>query len=213
MAKKDLSTKVFHEIRGKILNFDILPGVKVPDKDIANEMGISRTPVREALFRLAENGLIHAKPNRGFTVRTFTAKEVEDLYNMREALEALAVKLTIRNLNERKIKSFYELMERYKALLHTNDVLMFNKLDQEFHDLIANYSENEFLKQNLRSMHDKIWLIRRYLYFLPGTFQEAYEEHFHIIEYIENRVTNKAKAAMSQHILKAMKDLIRQFHK
>jgi DNA-binding GntR family transcriptional regulator len=212
MSKKDLSTTVFYEIRDKILNFEILPGVKVPDKDIAEEMGISRTPVREALFRLAENGLIHAKPNRGFTVRTYTAKEVEDLYNMREALEGLAVKLTIRNINESKIKSFYDLMERYKNLLNTNDVLTFNKLDQEFHDLIAKHSENEFLKQNLRSMHDKVWLIRRYLYFLPGTFQEAYEEHSNIIECVEKRNTNKAKAAMSQHILRAMKDIIRQFN-
>ena len=198
--------------RIQVLNFEILPGVKVPDKDIAEEMGISRTPVREALFRLAENGLIHAKPNRGFTVRTYTAKEVEDLYNMREALEGLAVKLTIRNINESKIKSFYDLMERYKNLLNTNDVLTFNKLDQEFHDLIAKHSENEFLKQNLRSMHDKVWLIRRYLYFLPGTFQEAYEEHSNIIECVEKRNTNKAKAAMSQHILRAMKDIIRQFN-
>lgn len=212
MSKKDLSTTVFNEIRDKILNFEILPGVKVPDKDISEEMGISRTPVREALFRLAENGLIHAKPNRGFTVRTYTAKEVEDLYNMREALEGLAVKLTIRNINESKIKSFYDLMERYKNVLNTNDVLTFNKLDQEFHDLIAKHSENEFLKQNLRSMHDKIWLIRRYLYFLPGTFQEAYEEHSNIIECVEKRNTNKAKAAMSQHILRAMKDIIRQFN-
>ncbi len=211
MTKKDLTSKVFHELRTKILNFEILPGVKISDKEMAEGMGISRTPVREALFRLSENGLVQAKPNRGFSVRVFTAREVEDLYTMREVLEVLAVKLTIKHLDDDKITMFHELMKKYKSLLQTSDLVAFNNLDQKFHDLLAHTSENEFLKQNLRSMHDKIRLIRRYLYFLPGTFQEAYDEHRHIIEQIEKGATNKAKAAMSQHILRSLKDLISQF--
>lgn len=212
MNKKDLTSTVFYKLKDKILNFEILPGVKISDQEIAQEMGISRTPVREALFRLSENGLVQAKPNRGFTVRIFKAKEVEDLYTMREALEVLAVKLTIKHLNKQKIKTFHDLLRSYEPWLQTNNLFKFNNLDQEFHDLLAKFSENEFLTQNLCSLHDKIRLIRRYHYFLPGTIQEAYEEHRFIIEHIENGATNKAKAAVSQHILKSMKDLISQFH-
>ena len=88
MVKKDLKkNEVYSDLRSRIVNFTLLPGDRVSDKEIANELAISRTPVREALVRLSGEGLVQAIPNRGFRVKVFTLKEIEDLYTFRESLE------------------------------------------------------------------------------------------------------------------------------
>jgi len=171
-------------------------------------MGISRTPVREALVRLSEHELVQARPNRGFTVKVFTIKEVEDLYNMCEALEVLAVRLAIQNLDDEKARTIRKLIDGYLPLMEANDLVKFNNVDQTFHDLIAFYSGNSFLTQTLRSLHDQVRIVRRYEHLRAGSFQETYEEHRQIFDHMVLGETTKAKAAMSRHILRSMKVIL-----
>ena len=132
MNKKDLPSEVYALIRTRILNFSILPGVKLSDKDLAEELGISRTPVREALIRLAGHGLVQSLHNRGFSVREFTVKEVEDIYTLREALELLAVKLAMKNLDKEKIQVLQKLLDSYPNLIASGNRNEFNQADEGF---------------------------------------------------------------------------------
>ena len=209
MSKKDLAASVYQEIRSRILNFRYHPGYKFSDEEIAAEIGISRTPVREALNRLTEQGLVDARPNKGFWVKTFSKKEVEDLYVLRNALESLAVSLTIKNLDTKKAETLKKLLETYPKLMEARDLSRLNDADEKFHDLIALYSGNSALYETLKNLSGKIRIIRRYDHLRPTSFQETYEEHWQVLNHILDGELSRAKKSMSKHIIGSMKMVLK----
>lgn len=204
-AKRDRAAQVFEILKHRILNFQLSPGVKISDKEVAESLGISRTPVREALNRLAEQGLVEFRPNRGFAVKVFSKKEVRDHYVLRETLESLAVELATPQLDQRKIKVMKDLLKTYVSLLKSGDLARFNDADERFHDLIALYSGNSALYETLKNLHGRIRIIRRYDHLRSSSFQETYEEHSEILTHMVRGDVTKAKKAMSSHILNSMK--------
>ncbi len=209
MGKKDLTAQVYQELWSRILNFRYHPGYKFSDEEIAAEMGISRTPVREALNRLTEQGLVDARPNKGFWVKTFSKKEVEDLYVLRDALEALAVSLTIKNLDAKKAEALKKLLETYPKLMEASDLTRLNDADENFHDLIALYSGNSALYETLKNLSGKIRITRRYDHLRPTSFQETYKEHWQVLNHMLNGELSRAKKAMSKHIIGSMKMVLK----
>ena len=205
MKRKDVATKAFEFIKQRILTFQLSPGVKISDEEVAHALGTSRTPVREALNRLAEQGLVESRPNRGFTVKVFTRKEVGDHYILRESLESLAVELTMKSLDPDKMRSLQELVETYPSLMKSQDLVRFNDADERFHDLIALYSGNSALYEALKNLQGRIRIIRRYDHIRSSSFQETFEEHNEILDYMVRAQVTKAKKAMSDHILNSMK--------
>jgi DNA-binding GntR family transcriptional regulator len=208
-VKQDRATQVFETLKQRILNFHLSPGVKISDKEVAQGMGLSRTPVREALSRLAEQGLVESRPNRGFTVKVFSRKEVEDHYRLRDSLESLAVALTSQRLNRQKIRALRDLVESYPALMKSQNLARFNDADEQFHDLVALYSGNSALYEALRNLQGKIRIIRRYDHIRSTSFQETYDEHKQILNHMVRGEVTRARKAMSDHILTSMKTVMK----
>ncbi len=202
------SQSAIHYLRNRILNFAILPGVKISDEEVAKTLGTSRTPVREALSRLVEQGLVEARPNRGFIVKIFKKKEVEDHYILRESLECLAVKLAIRTIDKKKIVTLEKLLATYPSVMRSNDLVRYSKADEEFHDRIALYSENTLLYETLRKLHERIHIIRRYDHLRIGSFEKTYEQHRLILKHMIQKDIKQAVKVMSFHILKSMELVI-----
>ncbi len=199
-----ITTAALNYIKGRILNFSLLPGVKISDEEIAKVLGTSRSPVREALNRLVEQGLAEYRPNRGFTVKVFTRKEVADHYVLREALECLAVRLATQSMGREKIKSLEDLLATYPAIMKSQDIARFNECDERFHDLIALYSNNAALHGALQNLHGKIRIIRRYDHLRAGSFQNTFEEHQLILKHMVRKNIEEAVKLMSYHILRSM---------
>lgn len=208
MKNQNLKTDVYEELRSRIINFKLLPGVRVSDKEIATELGISRTPVREALIRLAGEGLIQAIPNRGFRVKMFTLKEIEDLYTLRESLEVLAIGLATPKMDENRIREMRSLMQAYPALIEAGDLAGFNAVDETFHDNIAMFSENTLLETTLKNLHGQIRIVRRYDHLRAESFRETYEEHTQILEHMIRGEITDAQHAISRHIAESMKTIM-----
>src|SRR5215470_20083861 len=97
---ENLSGQVYNQIKTLILGNEILPGQKLHHQELSERLGVSRTPVREALTRLVQEGYVSFLPNRGFTCKEIRLQEAEELYEVREALEAFAVERALRNLTE-----------------------------------------------------------------------------------------------------------------
>lgn len=203
MASK-ISAGVLDYIKERILNFSLLPGVKISDEEIAKAFGTSRSPVRECLNRLVEQGLVEYRPNRGFSVRVFTRKDVEDQYILREALECLAVRLATQNMNETEIKEIQSLLATYPAVMQSQNLVKFNECDEHFHELIALYSKNIALYGELQNLRGKIRIMRRYDHLRTGSFQRTYDQHLKILNHMIRKETKEAVKAMSYHILHAM---------
>jgi DNA-binding GntR family transcriptional regulator len=206
--KKDAVRLAFDYIKNRIITFQSLPGVKISDEEVAKVLGTSRTPVRESLNRLVELGLVEAWKNRGFTVKIFSRKEIEDLYMLRENLECLSVKLAIQYLNREKIRTLKKLLLSYPSVMKSHDLVLLNDVDEKFHDLIASYSENKVLHETLSNLKDKIRIVRRYEHHRSGSFHETKREHEKILELMVNGRTRKAQKAMSSHILNSMKVVV-----
>jgi DNA-binding GntR family transcriptional regulator len=208
MRKKNLKEQVFDELKNRILYAKLSPGVKISDNEVAREMGISRTPVREALVRLAGHGLVEELPNRGFRVRVLTLREIEDLYIMREALEVLAVRLAIQNMDSEKTRILGQLLKNYVPIINAQDFAKHIQLDHRFHFQIVSYSNNAFLTQTFRSLQDQIRIVRHYEHLRSDSYQKIYNEHQQIFNFMVKGETAKAKSAMSRHILQAMKNIL-----
>src|ERR1700752_2125742 len=97
---ENLSALAYNEIKNLILSNEVLPGQKLHHQELSERLGVSRTPVREALTRLVQEGYVSLLPNRGFTCKEIRLQEAEELYDLREALEAFAVEQAVRNLTD-----------------------------------------------------------------------------------------------------------------
>ena len=206
--KKDAVRLAFDHIKNRIITFQSLPGVKIFDEEVARVLGTSRTPVRESLNRLVELGLVEARKNRGFTVKIFSRKEIEDLYVLRENLECLSVKLAIQYLTKEKTRTLKSLLLSYPSVMKSRDLALFNDVDEKFHDFIARYSENKVLYDTLSNLKDKIRIVRSYEHHRPGSFHETKREHQEILGHMVKRETGKDQKAMSSHILNSMKVVV-----
>jgi DNA-binding GntR family transcriptional regulator len=204
---------VLQRVRGEILNFRLMPGMKISDIEIAEQMGISRTPVREALIRLAEQGLVESRPNHGFTVRIFTAEEVKDIYLVREALEVLAVGLATENMTEKRAFDLTDLLADYPELLQTGTPFDLDEIDQAFHDRIAKYSDNELLAQKLGGINSQVRIIRRYERFRPTSYVETMEEHNQILNRMLAGDADGACSLMGRHIGNSRDDIVQMLDK
>ncbi len=208
MTKADLTEKVYREIRQRILAFKVLPGMRISDKEIAEEMGLSRTPVRQALYKLVEKGLVEAKHNRGFRVRIFSIDDVKDLYMFREALETLAVRQTAVNMSPEKAALLRGHLDAYPGMIKTGDLIGFTKLDGQFHQMIADFSESRLLSKTVGNLQDQLWAVRRYQHLAPTSFVETYDEHGSIIEHLIKNRSEEAVKIMSDHILNSMEVVV-----
>ena len=204
MNSRDNTKKVFNELRRRILSFQVLPGVRLSDQEIAKELGLSRTPVRQALFQLAEKGLVEARHNKGFRVRVFTIDDIEDLYLFREAVETLAVRRATAKMNDEKAAIFREHIAAYPEIIQSGDLIQFNKIDGRFHQLIAEFSESSLLVKTIGNLKDQLQIIVRYQHLAPQSYEETHIEHGMIMEHMLDNRVDEAVKAMSDHILTSM---------
>ncbi len=207
MKKKGLSNVVYCDLKKKILSEKLLPGVRVSEKELAEKFGMSRTPVREALVKLSEQGLIQPHTGRGFIVRKFSLKEIEDLYTLREGLEVLAIRLAIPRIGAQKILRLKTLIDASPALIEEYDLAQFNQIDSQFHESIIAYSENEPLIKTCSTLLMQIKLIRRYDHVSPKSIMETYNQHLEILNFIMDRDITNACQTISNHILNSLETI------
>lgn len=210
MNREDLTSRAMADIRRKIVNLRLLPGVRISDSEMAGELGLSRTPVREALIRLAEQGLVEARHNRGFRVKDLTPGEVRDLYEVREALESLAVRKATELLTEAGATRLKEEDAAYRKLLGKGNLPALDAADDAFHRAIAELSGNRLLADSLSGLADRVRIVR-WIDFRRAAAQaggEAAEEHRRILAHILAGRANLAAKAVSDHILGSLKTVL-----
>ncbi len=211
-AVENLSARVYNEIKNLILCNEIMPGQKLHHQQLSERLGVSRTPIREALTRLVQEGYVSFLPNRGFTCKEIGMQEAEELYELREALEAFAVEKAIATLTDAALRQLRDKMKAYGRDVQnrfTRERLVY---DQDVHLAIAQLTGNETLRHTLSHVFERIVLKRRTdgLYD-PARGIAAHQEHLRLIEAMERRDAAGAVAILRSHIQvgkrNVMKDL------
>jgi DNA-binding GntR family transcriptional regulator len=198
---ENLSAQVYNQIKTLILGNEILPGQKLHHQELSERLGVSRTPVREALTRLVQEGYVSLLPNRGFTCKEIRLQEADELYQLREALEAFAVEKAIENLTDAALAALSAKMNLYGRDVQkrfTRDRLVY---DQDVHLEIAHLSGNETLTKTLAQVFERIILKRRTdgLYD-PARGVTAHHEHLKLLQAMKRRNTQDAVKIVRAHI-------------
>jgi DNA-binding GntR family transcriptional regulator len=208
-AVENLSARVYNQIKNLILCNEFMPGQKLHHQQLSERLGVSRTPVREALTRLVQEGYVSFLPNRGFTCKEIRMQEAEELYELREALEAFAVEKAIANLTDSALALLRDKMNSYGRDVQnrfTRERLVY---DQDVHIEIARLAGNETLTSMLAHVFERIVLKRRTdgLYD-PARGMTAHQEHLQLLEAIERRDPRDAVATIRSHIQAGKKNVM-----
>ena len=200
-AAENLSARVYNQIKSLILSNEVMPGQKLYHQRLSERLGVSRTPVREALTRLVQEGYVSFLPNRGFTCKEIRMQEAEELYDLREAIEAFAVEKATAHLTDAALDGLRHKMDNYGEDVHKRFSRERLVYDQDVHLEIAQLAGNETLKNSLRHVFERIVLKRRTdgLYD-PARGIAAHQEHLKLLEAMERRDVEEAVRVIRAHI-------------
>jgi GntR family transcriptional regulator, rspAB operon transcriptional repressor len=198
---ENLSARVYLQIKNLILFNEIMPGQKMHHQELSDRLGVSRTPVREALTRLVQEGYVSFLPNRGFTCKEIRLQEAEELYDLREALEVFAMEKAVANVSDQALDELSRKMNLYGADVQRSFSRERLIYDQDLHLNIARLSGNETLMRSLTQVFERIILKRRTdgLYD-PARGLTAHQEHLQLIEAMKRRDAAQAVGILRAHI-------------
>ena len=204
---KSASAAAAELIRKAIVDGRLDPGSRLKEEELARELGISRTPVREALLVLQAEGLIESTPNRGATVRSYDAADLDDLYQLRALLEGFAARLAAARITAEEVDRLRDSCERFVALRADDDVTELVQENVRFHDVILSAAGSQRLAQMVRGVIQLPLVYRSYVWYSPD--QKLISEHYHrqLTAALAARDAERAELVMKEHVLEA-RDLL-----
>jgi DNA-binding GntR family transcriptional regulator len=194
---------VYESLRDAISDGRIARGERVREEEIARNLGVSRTPVREALQRLQQRGLLVLGSGRGLVVAELSQQQVVELYSMREILEGSAARFAAQHATAPEIAILYQLQEELTAA--GQDAALLVAINRRFHRAIYEAAHNRYLMQTLDNLHDSFALLHASTFRVPSRRRESDGEHRRIIAAIEKRDPDMAERAAREHILQAQR--------
>lgn len=204
---------VFNTLRQAILKGDLKPGERLMEIQLATKLGVSRTPVREAIRKLELEGLVLMVPRKGAEVAQITEKSMVDVLEIRRALEELAVRLACERMTPEGLETLKQAEERFEEVLGKEDITTVAGADVEFHDTILRATDNQKLIQLLSQFREQMYRYRVEYLKREECHPQVIKEHQDIILTIENRNKDEAAEYICNHIdsqVKAVADTIRQ---
>ena len=193
---------VYEELKREILVGEIAPGTRMMEIELADEMGVSRTPVREAIRKLEKEGLVTIEPRKEAYASDVSIKDMVDVLEVREDLEAMAAAMAAQKVNKDEKQALIEATMEYKEAVESERTEDIIRCDEKFHQLIVNCSGNKTLVQ-LFSQVQELALRFRYLYYDDfSRYERMPMEHREIEEAILSGDYEKARVAAGEHVKK-----------
>jgi DNA-binding GntR family transcriptional regulator len=204
---KNLTQMAYRRIKEMMFNYEIVPGQRLIFIDLAKRLGVSRTPVNNALSILANEGFLDFVPNQGYTVHQITKEEANALYEVREVIEVGAIGLAIQKLTPEKLENLKKQKALYEKAVTEQITRGRFMLDQEFHACYIQMAENPYLTDYFREVYQRIFLRHRIEGLPAGRAREVVSEHNEIFKAIKAKDVKRAKELIKLHI-KAGKEYI-----
>lgn len=201
--KQSLTTKVYNHIRDGILDGSYKIGDYLVETRLADELEVSRTPIREALKQLELEGLVLSIPNRGMLVQGISDDDLNDIYTIRLLLEGQAAWWAAERIEPDQLDKLAETLELMEMYTRRNDVAQLARLDTEFHDVLYSAANSRMLKHVLASLHQNARRARRSSLTSPDRPHDSLLEHRAIFQALEGRRPAEAKATMEKHVTNA----------
>lgn len=214
--KMKLKEKVYTTIKTKICNFELKPKEVFFETGISKELGVSRTPIREALNRLEQEGLVSRLPNRGYSVVDITVSEIEELYELRESLEVMALRAAAKKAKKedwvRLEKEMLKLVVPQRELTK-KEYERFSDIAQAFDQEIARLSGKTTLQKMIDMVTDRVNRFRWMNIFFKDRAEKSRDEHLEIIRHLKEGKLENAVAATRKHIRRSRDNILTLLHR
>ena len=197
LAPSALYQQVAEQLRQRIFQHVLEPGAWIDELKMAEEFGISRTPLREALKVLAAEGLVTMKVRRGAYVTEVSSKDVRDVYHLLALLESDAAAAVASSANDAQLATLQALHDELGA--HRDDALQFFALNERFHIQLLTLADNRWCDQVVADLRKVMKLNRHKSLFRQGRIDESFQEHSAIMQALLDRAPERARTAMQQH--------------
>lgn len=202
---------IFETLKKRIINLEMKPGDAVQEKVLVEEFGVSRTPVREALIKLGQIGLVETRPRVGTFVTQIDLKSVKNAYEVKKNLEGLAAELAAQRATEEQIKELFVIIGRFAGYDIVKDYKLCINDDQRFHQIVRQASGNEMLIEILDQLNTKTARFLQSIEYVIDDFDWFYETLKNMAHAIESRDPEQAKTTTEEHTLKFVKQMSRRF--
>lgn len=196
-------------MRRRILDGTYEPGTVIQESRLAAELGVSRTPVREAFRKLEQEGLVTVIPNKGAVVAGITEKDIEDIYAVRAVVEGLAAKWAAVHITAAQLGELEELLAKMERAAEKNDFRTWRELDTRFHEVLYEASHSVPLELVLSAFHDYVRRARLDSLASPGRMRQAGEEHAAIVDALKEKDPEMAAHALAEHARSAAENWLR----
>ena len=191
---------VFNTLRDAILKGDLKPGERLMELQLASKLGVSRTPIREAIRMLEQEGLAVTTPRKGAEVAKMTLKDMEDVLEIRDALDELAVRIACQKITDEQLKQLEDVKELFEKNTQTNNVKNIAEADVSFHDVIYEATGNPKLVTLLNNLREQVYRYRVEYIKDPKNYPTLIAEHEAILDSLKNRDVKNAVEAMHVHV-------------
>lgn len=206
---KTVTDAVYERLKSDIMSGVYRPGQRLMETEVAEKLEVSRTPVRDAMIRLEQDGLTTIKPHRGIYVRKLSKKNIQDYYQLRAVLEGLGAKLATQNATkedhdklQRMLEEMHNILESHKNAEHFKEMATINN---HFHQLIFDIADNQVLAQTREMLANPIALVRSTSWQNQQRIFETWQEHKEVVEAIVSKDAELAQKKMEEHIYNAWK--------
>lgn len=201
---------VFNTLRQAILTGELKPGERLMEIHLANKLGVSRTPIREAIRKLELEGLVTMIPRRGAEVAQITEKSMNDVLEVRRAMDALCVELACDRITPEELEQLKEACDAFEAAVKTSDVKKIAQADVALHDIIVRATGNQRLIQLVNNLSEQMYRYRFEYIKDSSQHERLVEEHRIIYQSIVQKDKETASQAAKTHIDNQEKSIIRQ---
>lgn len=208
-----LRETVCETLRDAIRKGILEPGERLMEVQLADELGISRTPVREAIRKLEQEGYVIMMPRRGTYVADVSVSDVKEIFEIRSALESLATGLAARRIEPDELEKLQSLLNEIEGYIKKNDIEKIVEADIKFHGLLYQVSRNDRLVSIISNLKEQLARFRTLSMSYPGRLQETFEEHSEMVEAIANGDVSGARDAAEHHMERAEETLLKAMRK
>lgn len=203
-----LSQKVYRILKTEIVKRYLTPGTKLLEVKIAKQMGVSRTPIREAIRELAAEVFVKMSPNQGVIVSIASIEDIQEVLQIRSVLEGLAARLATKVINGEEIKELEKYIEQMEYYANKDNALAFSEMDVKFHELILNICRNNRLIQIRKNLSDQAHRYRIRSLSIPGRLKHSLKEHQEIVKALKRKDSEQADRLSQKHIKNVLKNIL-----
>lgn len=200
LADKSLADGAYERIREAILQMALRPGEPLVEAKLAATLGISKTPIRQALRRLEQSGLVVVVPNRGYFVSELTQHDAHEILELRAVLEGLAIFRACARLSDEEIEHLEDLLHQQHDAYDRGELDLAAEIGHQFHRVLHQKADNQRLSMMLDMLSDQFHRIRLLSSHIPGRLPRSMEEHAELFAALRARDATRAEACMRAHL-------------